>query len=366
VTTPNDPASPAAALTDRAYQDYILQHVSRTFALTIPQLPEPLAEVVGNAYLLCRIADTIEDDADLDAESKRQFSEQFVDVVTGRNPSQALADTLAPALSPSATDAEHDLIRNISRVLRITHGFDQRKQAAMQRCVRIMADGMVRYQDAETLDGVADLHAMGDYCYYVAGVVGEMLTELFCDHDPLIDRRRDELMALAVSFGQGLQMTNILKDIWEDHRRGACWLPRDLFSRHGIVLREMRSGDRHPGFEAGLGELIGVAVHHLRNALRYTLLIPREQLGIRKFCLWALGMAVLSLRKLNRRRDFGHGAEVKISRRSVKTTVVVTSLLVKQDGLLRLLFDLLAKSLPDSGIHERLGAVDLGAHPSNN
>ena len=50
---------------DLRYQDDILQGVSRTFALTIPQLPESLRQVVGNAYLLCRITDTIEDDSAL-------------------------------------------------------------------------------------------------------------------------------------------------------------------------------------------------------------------------------------------------------------------------------------------------------------
>jgi len=47
--------------TDEGYQDRILPHVSRTFALTIPQLPPRLRIAVTNAYLLCRIADTIED-----------------------------------------------------------------------------------------------------------------------------------------------------------------------------------------------------------------------------------------------------------------------------------------------------------------
>ena len=47
---------------DLAYQAKILPLVSRTFALTIPQLTLELVDVVGNAYLLCRLADTIEDD----------------------------------------------------------------------------------------------------------------------------------------------------------------------------------------------------------------------------------------------------------------------------------------------------------------
>ncbi|MFU8831083.1 MAG: squalene/phytoene synthase family protein, partial [Wenzhouxiangella sp.] len=51
--------------TATCFQDRILPGVSRTFALTIPCLPEPLKIAVTNAYLLCRIADTIEDDPTL-------------------------------------------------------------------------------------------------------------------------------------------------------------------------------------------------------------------------------------------------------------------------------------------------------------
>ena len=74
----------------------------------------------------------------------------------------------------------------------------------------------------------------------MAGVVGEMLTELFCDysrgHRPAA---RANCSALAVSFAQGLQMTNILKDVWEDRSRGACWLPQEVFTPHGVDLARL-------------------------------------------------------------------------------------------------------------------------------
>ena len=49
----------------RDRQDEHLQLVSRTFALTIPMLGNPLADWVGLAYLVCRTLDTVEDDADM-------------------------------------------------------------------------------------------------------------------------------------------------------------------------------------------------------------------------------------------------------------------------------------------------------------
>jgi len=73
-----------ASNTADAYQDAILPKVSRTFALTIPQLPPVLRRAVTNAYLLCRIADTIEDEPALSAEQKRRYEDGFIDAVTGR------------------------------------------------------------------------------------------------------------------------------------------------------------------------------------------------------------------------------------------------------------------------------------------
>ena len=80
---------------------------------------------------------------------------------------------------------------------------------------------------------------LDSYCYYVAGVVGEMLTELFCGYSPAVAAAAGALRDLAPSFGQGLQMTNILKDFWEDRSRGACWLPQEVFARHGVDLAQL-------------------------------------------------------------------------------------------------------------------------------
>jgi farnesyl-diphosphate farnesyltransferase len=342
---------------DLIYQERVLQGVSRTFALTIPQLPPGLREVVSNAYLLCRIADTIEDEPALATAQQRAFSERFIKVVEGTEPAEDFARDLHPLLSATMLDSERDLVLNTARVIRVTHGFNPAQRQALSRCITIMAKGMADYQTRESLEGLPDLPAMGDYCYYVAGVVGEMLTELFCDYSAEINAHKAELMSLAVSFGQGLQMTNILKDTWEDRSRGACWLPRDVFLREGLDLKDLTPGSRHPGFARGMGELIGVAGGHLRNALTYTLLIPSHETGIRKFCLWALGMAVLTLRKINKHRDFTTGQQVKITRNSVKATIALTNLLVSHDSLLKLLHYFAARDLPMDGNRAKLAPL---------
>ncbi len=257
-------------------------------------------------------------------------------------------------LSDHSIEAEHDLIRHVPAVINITHSFNPVQRQALERCIRIMAKGMADYQDTESLEGVEDLPAMDKYCYYVAGVVGEMLTELFCEYSDEINVHKKEMMRLAVSFGQGLQMTNILKDIWDDRERGACWLPKNIFHDEDFELKNLRPGCKDENFHRGLGKLIAIARDHLRDALTYTLMIPEHEVGIRRFCLWALGMAILTLNKINKRRDFSSGTEVKISRRSVRATVFVTSLFVRHNRVLRLLFDYMSKNLPVSDIREKL------------
>jgi farnesyl-diphosphate farnesyltransferase len=141
-------------------------------------------------------------------------------------------------------------------------------------------------------------------------------------------------------------MTNIIKDLWEDKQRNACWLPQDVFQRAGYDLRNLSAGTYTDAFGAGLATLIGIARDHLRNALTYTLLIPPRERGIRKFCLWAIGMALLTPKKINKKRDYKSGLEVKISRRSVRAIILVTHVTLGSNFLLEKMFGLIAGSLP--------------------
>ncbi len=344
---PQAPSEPELELLqDDDFQARLLDGVSRTFALTIPRLPPELARPVSNAYLLCRIVDTIEDEVSLDSARKRIFCRRFADVVAGRGDAALLAADLSPLLSSNTLPAEHALIALMPRVIGITHGFDVATGEALATCVATMADGMAKFQDRDLSGGLANLEEMNDYCYYVAGVVGEMLTRLFCLYSPKIAAHRDEMMRLSVSFGQGLQMTNILKDLWDDHKRGVCWLPSDMFREAGFELATLRPGNTDAAFRSAFCRLIGIAHLHLKNALAYTVLIPVGEAGIREFCLWALGMAVLTLRKINAHLDFVESSQVKITRRAVKATVLTSRLARRHDSLLRAIFCLAGQGLP--------------------
>ena len=331
---------------DGEYQDQILPHVSRTFALTIPQLPPALARPVPNAYLLCRIADTIEDAPALSPPETLEFLQRFSALVGGAGDARTLTRDLEGRLSERTLATERELIKNMDRVMRVTESLEKRQRAAIERCVRLMCYGMPRFQFNASLSGLKRCTDLDDYCYYVAGVVGEMLTELFCDYSPQIARNRASLSGLAASFAQGLQMTNILKDVWEDRGRGACWLPQEVFTRHGIDLADVRKESQDAHYAKGVEELVGVAHAHLRNALDYTLLIPAHETGIRRFCLWAIGLAILTLRKVAMTPGFTAGAQVKVSHATVSMTLALTNASLRSNWMLRRLFNLASRGVP--------------------
>jgi len=340
----DNPESLLAASVDE-FQAILLEGVSRTFALTIPQLPEGLYKAVANAYLLCRIVDTVEDEVSLSARQKEHYLSRFIEIVRTGTEAQAFASELAPLLSDQTIPAEHSLIKVTERVIEITHSFDPQQIEALLCCVETMAKGMPGYQSMDLSGGLATMKDMDEYCYYVAGCVGEMLAKLFCHYSPEINKHHDQLLELSTSFGQGLQMTNILKDIWDDAKRGVCWLPQDVFTETGFDLKDLNTATSTKEFQLGLEHLISTAQGHLHNALTYTQLIPSHETGMRNFCLWALGMAVLTLNEIKANLDFNDSSQVKITRSSVKRTILTTRIIGRSNFLLSYVFNAKSSSL---------------------
>ncbi len=340
--------SPAGPPTreDEAFQAESLGEVSRTFALTIPELPPSLARAVANGYLLCRIADTIEDDPGVDHHRKRVFLEAFLAELERGGDGTVLAAELGGRLSRSSAPGEHRLVRELPRVLRITRSLAAPQRRALLRCVAIMGRGMAGFSLLGAEKGLETLEDLERYCYHVAGVVGEMLTDLFCHHSAAIARRRRLLQELAASFGQGLQLTNILKDIWADLDRGSCWLPRRLFAGEDGDLDSLPHDRGTPGFSRALLHLVAVAHGNLRDALAYVQAIPRREAGIRRFLMWAVGLAALTLDNIASRTDFADGSQVKVSRDTVRRVIRTTSLAIRSNAALGLLFSRWTRNLP--------------------
>ena len=309
--------------TDLAYQKAILDSVSRTFALTIPLLPPSIEIVVGNTYLLCRIVDTIEDAADLSPETKQKLSKLFLDAVLEKAPVDHFVKPCLEALKHYGNQNELDLIAHTPTVLRILQTCSKADQNAVSRCVSIMSEGMSYFHDKQTQAGLKDLKEFERYCYVVAGVVGELLTTIFSNHSPAFAKNIKGHEDLATAFGQALQMTNILKDSPEDRARGVSWKPADITQ----------------------GQLLKISYEKLQDSLSYILLIPKEELGMRRFCFLAFGLAVMTLKKISDRKQFSHKDEVKLSRNSVMIFYAFTTFAVRSNTLMKTFFNTWSRSL---------------------
>ncbi len=130
-------------------------HVSRTFALTIPQLPPDLSRSVTNAYLLCRVADTIEDEPQIAPPDTLLYMERFSDAVAGVADAQAARHRAGRRSSRNGPlPAERELIIHLARVIRVTRQLPLRQQAAIRRCVDTMCHGMHQFQRTASVRGL--------------------------------------------------------------------------------------------------------------------------------------------------------------------------------------------------------------------
>lgn len=334
-----------------------LPEVSRTFALNIPVLPPPMDLVVTVAYLLCRIADTLEDEARGQVSERAELFHTLGRLVKlepgweGR--SEEFARRSVAALRPSAPTAEVQLVQGTPTVLEAMRGLPDGTHPHIAACVGEMTDGMAQMMielDGGAPQGLPDLQATLQYCYYVAGTVGVMLTGLFVDGYDSVRPRKSELVPRAPAFGRALQLTNILKDIREDLDRGFCWLPRTLMAKHGLTPANLVLSEKRDAAVALLDDLVAVARHECDVAFEYSLILPRSEPGLRLFCLWPLLFAVRTLAVLAHNPAVFEPAPVKIDRETVMRIMVLTRESVSDDRALESLYAECARGVPEGRI----------------
>ncbi len=212
----------------------LLLRTSRTFALSIPRLPEPTRSEVRIAYLLFRIADTFEDAAPWPRERRLQALEDLCGLLEDPEATdlgtvaRRCADAWTAGEPPSAHEGYMDLLGATPEVIEAFTALSAsaRREVAVHtaRTARGMKE-FVRRHDGRGRLRLGDLNDLQGYCYVVAGIVGEMLTELFLLATPALGDTGDALRERAARFGEALQLVNILKDSADDEREGRSYLP---------------------------------------------------------------------------------------------------------------------------------------------
>ncbi|QDU90614.1 All-trans-phytoene synthase/15-cis-phytoene synthase [Pirellulimonas nuda] len=230
--------------------EHLLETTSRTFALAIPLLPEPLRREVTLGYLVFRIADTLEDAECLNRDQRIAGLEELQALL--RDPSPADAERFArhwTALHPTTNPDYAGLLRQTGDVLGAVAQLEPAPREIIRRHARRSAAGMAATLRAAQPSGgfaLRDIGQLKEYCYFVAGIVGEMLTELFCLR-LAPSPARDALTGCAAAFGEGLQLVNILKDADCDADQGRRYLPVGvpMAALFALARRDLASARRY-------------------------------------------------------------------------------------------------------------------------
>lgn len=197
-----------------------LEETSRTFFIPIQQLAPNLREAVTSAYLCMRAIDEIEDHIDLPAPLKIHLLRSISEILKGPFDESKLTALFEPynTLLPEVTLRLPDWATLPPSTI----------APAILQSTATMAEGMAKWVEKKwEIETKEDLD---DYTYYVAGLVGTLLSEIWMWYD---GTKTDP--DLAISFGRGLQAVNIIRNRQEDLERGVDFFPtnwefQDMFT----------------------------------------------------------------------------------------------------------------------------------------
>jgi len=312
-------------------------NVSRSFAFVIDRLPEPLRREVQVAYLLFRLGDNIEDTSSLELEEKQQLLDQLLHCFRHQASFQDELSQHDVAGWQALTDGERRLFQHADEVIDEFAELGEDARAVLLGEAENMFRGMARFQERRAVDGfvvLEDEQDLNDYCYYVAGTVGDYLTNRFLARmDGLAESRRRRILDNRRHLALVLQTTNILRDIRDDHAHGHIFYPRSLFDRfdaRGLVAPEMKEHVLQAGVR-----MIRWLMPAIRGAGEYILALPAGERRIRSFCIIPYVMALKTILLCLGNEALLSHQPVKMDRQGVMRTQYFSRLFAPLESPLR-------------------------------
>lgn len=254
--------------------NFHLSQVSRSFSFCISQLKEPFRLWVGLTYLVCRALDTIEDTPFAEREVQLKHFSRFDNFLKTPPSHEEVSLWVSELPRNDISASELELLSQTSSLLNRL----QEQPPAMRQIVFDMVSSMSRGMQhfvSKRINGLLrmkNLNDLNQYCFFVAGVVGESLAKLLALVEPDF-KVEDEKVMTAHHFGLFLQKVNIVKDAPSDLKLG----------RHFLI------DDK---------QLLPSIVENADQAMHFLSLVPIKQREFRLFCGWSLFMGIGTLVKL--------------------------------------------------------------------
>src|SRR2546426_116241 len=298
----------------------VLRSVARSFYLTLAVVPSDVRAQLGVAYLLARAADTIADTDLIEHPLRLQYLTRFREWVMDpirredvlREVQAALLVLLDNPRSGSQTrPGERTLLTHLMECGHLLRSFAPPDQALISQVVGTLSHGMqkdltrfpghtIQTGGGQGLVALRTLDDLDQYTYDAAGCVGEFWTRLMCAHRAALRRWDAEAMAsVGIRFGKGLQLTNVLRDLASDLRRGRCYIPIAVLEPAGLRPTDLLDPATLPKFRPVLTRLLRIALEHLDQGWLYTMAIPSREVRLRLGFAWPILFAVKTLQRLS-------------------------------------------------------------------
>jgi phytoene/squalene synthetase len=301
------------------YQKH-LDRVSRSFAFCIQKLELPLRQWVSLSYLLCRTLDTVEDSS-WESSTLRNAQYDAFERFLHRLPKPNEVSIWASQFPSTIPEGEKILLQDAFFLFEDLHQLSEELQKSIQQTVLRMSAGMRHYASVQETTGglkLADLLDVNRYCYFVAGIVGELLTRLMLQHRPDF-KAGPALMKNAFHFGLFLQKVNLLKDQRTDEREG-----RFLVPDREVLLASLRE--------------------NARGSVDYLTSLPRDEKGFRIFCGWSLFLGAASLPWIQ--QSFNDQDTSKIPRSVTQELLQAVEEICQEDDALKAELETQLENLP--------------------
>ncbi len=329
--------------TQQTYLAANMNKVSRSFALLAPAVEAPLNDYLATAYLICRVVDNIEDCTQPFSWQQDRFAEFAVLL---QNPAEA-----AKILSlwereswPGLSDDEQQMMSVDGGLMlwQIYALIPDESRTSIANWALVMAQGMEDVSNPIQADGFFISHdgvrlpareeGYDKYCYYVAGTVGHMITELAITHYAIDGEVAGRLLENSEASGRALQKTNIVKDFAKDLERGVCYLPDEWLSEVNYDPLRLSGA---PIYWKRM--VLDNVLQEFEDSVNYIMDLPITAVGFRRASLLMLlpGYQTLLLAARNHQKLFTPAHQVKISRMTMAKCILDARQMVTNDDAIQ-------------------------------
>ncbi len=298
-----------------------VHRVSRTFSLTISELDEPMARDICVGYLLCRVADTIEDAGHIPPAAQAELLRLYSRTLDPAADASIRAfDDAAAQWLPGTMTADWEVVDNASRAVGVFRSLERSSLETIRNPVRELVDGMAMFVDRYAEEGglrIQTLDELEEYCWYAAGTVGTLVTGLV-SHEAS-DEQVTQMEENARAFALLLQLVNVAKDAATDlEQENNVYLPLELLEEQGLDHDDVGDPAHTDSLVPVIEQVTDRAEGYLDGAQTWLKAMPETRGN--KLSAWAIPflLAVGTIRELRQRpADVIEEGNVKISREEV-------------------------------------------------